>query len=212
MKKDNAKQSILEAIEAAKVPEQALPSLSGNLITYASDLEKFKESALFIGSRVVECRKDEIMASIKEEILPSILKLSGDYDAGKSVLRTVTTLFEFSGLGEDLSEEKALDPHQLQDVDVAILKAEFGVAENGALWFDESQFVHRVLPYICQHLIVLLDKKSIVTHMHEAYERVGSVDYGFSGFIAGPSKTADIEQSLVIGAHGPRSHTVILVE
>jgi L-lactate dehydrogenase complex protein LldG len=47
--------------------------------------------------------------------------------------------------------------------------------------------------------------------MHEAYARIGSATYGFGSFIAGPSKTADIEQSLVLGAHGPASMTVFLL-
>jgi len=48
--------------------------------------------------------------------------------------------------------------------------------------------------------------------MHHAYDRIGDADYGFGLFLAGPSKTADIEQSLVLGAHGSRSMTVFLVE
>jgi L-lactate dehydrogenase complex protein LldG len=47
--------------------------------------------------------------------------------------------------------------------------------------------------------------------MHEAYSKIGEQQYGFGVFIAGPSKTADIEQSLVLGAHGPRSMTVFLL-
>jgi L-lactate dehydrogenase complex protein LldG len=52
--------------------------------------------------------------------------------------------------------------------------------------------------------------------MHAAYERIETMEtavgYGFATFIAGPSKTADIEQSLVLGAHGPRSMTVFLMD
>ncbi len=47
--------------------------------------------------------------------------------------------------------------------------------------------------------------------MQQAYERIGDLDYGFGTFITGPSKTADIEQSLVLGAHGARGLTVFLM-
>jgi L-lactate dehydrogenase complex protein LldG len=47
--------------------------------------------------------------------------------------------------------------------------------------------------------------------MHQAYEQISSADYGFGVFLAGPSKTADIEQSLVLGAHGARGLVVFLV-
>jgi L-lactate dehydrogenase complex protein LldG len=41
----------------------------------------------------------------------------------------------------------------------------------------------------------------IVPTMHEAYRQINIAEEGWGAFIAGPSKTADIEQSLVIGAH-----------
>lgn len=119
------------------------------------------------------------------------------------------------------------DPHDLAPVDVAILRGQFGVAENGSIWLDESDFVrkdsfpvgtpsegggHRVLPFITQHLIIVLDKKKIFNNMHEAYAQLDVTKTGFGLFLAGPSKTADIEQSLVIGAHGARSLVVLLVD
>jgi L-lactate dehydrogenase complex protein LldG len=105
------------------------------------------------------------------------------------------------------------DPHDLASVDVAILRGQFGVAENGSIWLDESDFGgHRVLPFITQHLIIVLDKKRIFNNMHEAYAQLDITKTGFGLFLAGPSKTADIEQSLVIGAHGARSLVVLLVD
>ncbi|PPK85552.1 L-lactate dehydrogenase complex protein LldG [Neolewinella xylanilytica] len=102
------------------------------------------------------------------------------------------------------------DPLQLAGVDLAVLEARIGVAENGAMWVSETESLHRVLPFITQHLVLVLDRKNLVGTMHEAYRRVKIDATGFGVFIAGPSKTADIEQSLVIGAHGPRSLVVCL--
>lgn len=115
------------------------------------------------------------------------------------------------------SAAKGNDPHTLENVDLAILAAHFGVAENGACWVTETQMIERVLPFIAQHLVLVIPRSSIVANMHAAYERIADLEateapYGFSTFIAGPSKTADIEQSLVLGAHGPMSLTVFLLD
>jgi L-lactate dehydrogenase complex protein LldG len=71
---------------------------------------------------------------------------------------------------------------------------------------------HRVLPFITQHLGMLVDEDHIVATMHDAYKKMNNNEYGFGTFIAGPSKTADIEQSLVLGAHGARSMTIFLLK
>jgi L-lactate dehydrogenase complex protein LldG len=106
------------------------------------------------------------------------------------------------------------DPHTLENIDLAILRAHFGVAENGACWITEDRMIERVLPFITQHLVLVLHRDEIVADMHQAYVRIAASgnSYGFATFIAGPSKTADIEQSLVLGAHGPRSLTVFLLD
>ena len=47
--------------------------------------------------------------------------------------------------------------------------------------------------------------------MEEAYKKIDPKTLKYALFISGPSKTADIEQTLVIGAHGAKTTTVFLV-
>ncbi|QCX53907.1 LUD domain-containing protein [Elizabethkingia sp. JS20170427COW] len=119
--------------------------------------------------------------------------------------RIINTLQDAQSLGD-------LDPHSFHDVELVVVKGLVGVAENAAIWFTETEFKNRVLPFITQNLLVVLRAKDIVPLMHEVYERIENTDAGFSIFISGPSKTADIEQSLVIGAHGSRSHHILIWE
>ena len=129
-------------------------------------------------------------------------------DHYKPTDRIISTIPE-SAYYTDFS--KPDDPHQFKDIELAILKPHFAVAENGAVWITEERMVNRVVPFICQHLAMLLETQNILADMHEAYEKIDLMNYDFGTFIAGPSKTADIEQSLVIGAHGARSMTIFLL-
>ena len=104
------------------------------------------------------------------------------------------------------------DPHALETINLAVIEADFAVAENGAVWISDRHVPHRVLPFITQYLAVVVPAAALVTNMHEAFNRLSIGDHGWGAFVAGPSKTADIEQSLVIGAHGARGLTVFLME
>lgn len=101
-------------------------------------------------------------------------------------------------------------PAELNGTDLAIIKGEIGVAENGAVWI-EQKMKHRAVYFITENLVILLPKDKLVNNMHEAYKLVSTGEKGYGCFISGPSKTADIEQALVMGAHGARGVTVILI-
>lgn len=103
------------------------------------------------------------------------------------------------------------DPHDLKDVDLAVIPGNFAVAENGAIWVTDKDLVHRAVAFICQHMVLVVPRQRLVWNMHQAYQQLNIPRPGYGLFIAGPSKTADIEQSLVIGAHGARSLTVFFV-
>ena len=103
------------------------------------------------------------------------------------------------------------DPHALETLELAILDGQFGVAENGAIWLEDTQLGLRALPFATEHLVIVLDKNRLEDTLHQGYEKIAMAHSGFGLFLAGPSKTADIEQSLVIGAQGAKSLRVVLV-
>lgn len=108
-----------------------------------------------------------------------------------------------------VNPDEITDPHQLNGTDLAIIEGEVGVAENGCVWIPQN-VKQKVVYFISEYLIIVLDRKNIVNNMHEAYSRIQFHNKGFGVFISGPSKTADIEQALVVGAHGAKGVTVII--
>ena len=96
--------------------------------------------------------------------------------------------------------------------DLTVARGSLAVAENGAVWVDGRQFAHQSALFLAEHLVLVVERASLVANLHQAYARIDAADLPAYGvFVSGPSKTADIEQTLVIGAQGPRSCRVILV-
>lgn len=159
------------------------------------NLNKFSQTLESIGGRVIQIGKQEDLNDKLKTLFPFAHRIVSSTESLEAYI---------------LHDEENLDLRSLDDVDIAIVKGEFGVAENAAVWVTEADIKLRVLPFIAEHLVVLLDHDHLVPSMHHAYQRIGADEYGFGVFIAGPSKTADIEQSLVLGAHGPRTMTVLM--
>jgi L-lactate dehydrogenase complex protein LldG len=103
------------------------------------------------------------------------------------------------------------DPRALAEVDCALLRAHFGVAENGAVWITDELAPRSPSSSQSTSRSSSMPATSSPTCTRR-YARLGTTLPAFGCFVAGPSKTADIEQALVIGAHGPRSLAVLLVE
>lgn len=190
----SSRDDILRAVRQNKPEAMPLPE-AGALMHLAGDLaDRFAEAIRAVGAEVVERTGGDVDALVAERFPEARHVASSGVDVQAAV-----------PLGD------VDDPHELASLDVLVCRGVFGVAENGAVWLPESHMGHRAAPFLTQHLVIVLDPSEVVADMHAAYARLKVDEEGFGLFVAGPSKTADIEQSLVIGAHGPRSLTVVLV-
>ena len=193
-----SRQSILDRLVSRVVPPVPLPHVdSDRLVQYDDLVEQF--------SRVLQSVGGNVHRVVSAADVADVLAGQATFDAAGRIASLVP-----EAVAGTVDLHAVDDPHHLADLDWSVAQGAFGVAENGAIWVDQTPLPHRVMLFIPQHLALILPAASLVPHMHAAYGRLGTLGRGAGVFISGPSKTADIEQSLVIGAHGCRSLHVFL--
>lgn len=189
----SSRENILNRIRDLKLEPTALPGIphfeSGHDL-----LALFKAASKANHVEVIEATQDEL-----NNTLTPLLQ---DYHHIYSCMDEVPA--------STLSAVDLQSHERMGSLEAVIVKGEMGVAENAAIWIPEANVKERVLTFITLHLFVVLSKENLLGNMHETYAKISDIP-GFGVFVAGPSKTADIEQSLVIGAHGPKKMTVVLV-
>lgn len=190
-----AREIILDAVRRAGVPAASLPPVAGVRDADSGDpVSRFAAAARAAASEVRIVETGEVEAAVRER-----------FPEAASVAAAVPA-WSFECIDARASARA------LAQIDVLVCPGELGVAENGAVWLGEAGMGARAAPFLAQHLVLALHRDAIVPDMHAAYERLDVALEGYGLFVAGPSKTADIEQALVIGAHGPRSLTVLLTD
>lgn len=163
-------------------------------IQYTDKVSQFIEMVQFVGGNVIELQDSENINQKIQELYPD----------ARSIASNIPEI-SIATINPDQIET----PYELNGTDLAIIQGEIGVAENACVWIPQN-VKEKAVYFISENLVILLDKKNIVDNMHEAYRQIELNELGFGVFISGPSKTADIEQALVIGAHGAKGVTVIL--
>ncbi|WP_147677920.1 LutC/YkgG family protein [Algibacter pacificus] len=192
----SSRDHILNRINANKPELLTLPNIDASIFDAGLNvMAEFIKKVEVVGGNVLETTSNDAVISKVETIFPDA-QIKYSTIAGTEAFNTL-----------DLTTIKK--SQDLEDLDILIIESDLAVAENGAVWVSDKQLPLRVLPFITKHLVLVVSKENVVPYMHQAYEKLSDTS-GFGVFIAGPSKTADIEQSLVIGAHGALSLTIFV--
>lgn len=190
------KEEILDRIRAGIGERYDMPSLDDlQAIVYPDPLAAFIASSATAGSKVVDLSDGSDINATIRELFPDAKVIASNLPE----INIAT-----------LNPDTVGSAQELDGTDVGIIRGAFGVAENGCIWIPQAM-KEKAVCFISENLVILLPKSEIVNNMHEAYRRVDPGEYGYGTFISGPSKTADIAQTLVMGAQAARSVTVLLV-
>jgi len=193
-----SRQAILDRLQTRSVDAPDLPTIDERqLVQFEDPIATFIDRLEFVGGQAHRIKEASEARAILEEIEV--------FAAANQICSLVPEIYE-----GNFDAAAIEDPHDLSTLDWVIAPGEFPVAENGAIWIDGTRLPHRVLLFIPQYLAIVVSESKVVHHMHQAYETIGRPPRGFGIFVSGPSKTADIEQSLVLGAHGCRKLQVFL--
>lgn len=188
------KEDLLNKLRRNVVRQFDMPSKPVDGIVYSDVTNQFVEMSKTVGAKVLEVKSSDDLNSVIREAHPNAKIFASS----------------INGIEADLNPDTIASAADLNGTDVGIIQGELGVAENGCVWIPQTM-KERAVCFISEELVILLDKDNIVSNMHEAYKRIQMPHYGYGVFISGPSKTADIEQALVMGAQAARGVTVILI-
>lgn len=191
----SARDAILAAVRESRPPAVARPeplASSTRAPTGLSRVDTFATAATAAGAAVVLAPRDDV-----ERIV------------GGAVGDATSVLSYVAGIASNVSSSG--DPRDLDSLDVLVCESSLGVAENGAVWIATGDTVLRAALFLAARVVIVVREAQLVDDLHEAYERIDVRASVYGAFVAGPSKTADIEQALVVGAHGPKALTLVLV-
>jgi len=112
--------------------------------------------------------------------------------------------------------EYSSDNNSFFKMDIAITSCEYLIARTGSVMVSSKQQAGRRLNVFPPIHIVIAKKSQLVFEIAEAYENImekyKNIVPSMISIITGPSRTADIEKTLILGAHGPKEFIVFLLK
>ncbi len=190
------KEDLFEKLRKNTKEQFDMPDMNIQGITYEDTVTQFVKMTETVGGKVLEARKTDDLNQIIRNLYPEA--------------RVFASNLPFINIAQK-NPDTVSAADELNGTDVGIVQGTVGVAENACVWIPQTM-KEKAVCFISEYLVIVLDRQNIVDNMHQAYSRI-KMDpaYNFGTFISGPSKTADIEQALVMGAQAARGVTVLIL-
>lgn len=216
----SSRETILQSLRNRTGGELAVPECDFSVLvrddwSTAERIERFQEMIESVHGEVHRCTEGtwvDRLAQVLAARRARNLLISKAHKIGQS-LRTAgrDDLPELLIYDEPVENWQA---HLFNEVDASITSTRGGIAETGSLILWPNDDEPRLMSLVPPVHIAVLRASELYTTFHEAMKSQSWA----SGMptnallISGPSKTADIEQTLAYGVHGPKELIVLIIE
>lgn len=127
---------------------------------------------------------------------------------GTAHLRQLGVTEILHSLGVELISPNA-DKHEMATCDLGVTEAEYLLPETGTLVLRSSAGKPRAVSLLPRVHLAIVRPQMLRADLHQVFAE--AKDDHYLVFITGPSRTADIELTVTLGVHGPRSLYVWMV-
>jgi L-lactate dehydrogenase complex protein LldG len=195
-----------ESLEAARVAE--LDTRIAACPGHTRPAQRGEYFTLF--KRRFEARGGTVERISNRDALPAAVEA---YLTGLSLPRRIVLAPSLADLRWPDDIEREVRRAYTDDL-VAVSDCRLAVAETGSLLFTSGPASPTTHNFVPDHQLVLLDANSLVCHLEDAWGYLRTLPAGMPravNLVSGPSRTGDIEQTIQLGAHGPRRVHVLVV-
>ena len=190
----------LATAPAGVIPARGQGDLAARVATFKAEAERAQASVAEVAS--LDDLPAEVARYLRDNNLPASLRIGADATLAAAPWGA-TSIEILHG---------ASDGHDLN----ALSHAFAGVAETGTLALASGADNPTTLNFLPDNHIVVVAREAIAGDYESVFARLREV-FGKGvaprtlNFITGPSRSADIEQTLLLGAHGPRKLHIVIV-
>ena len=204
---DTAPADVDERIK--KAVERITPKKSRELVEqFQKELEnvsgeyhrvKNEKEAATIILKIMKQNGYEKIAVVRDDVCQKI---------SKKVIENDASINRIQALNIPYPERK----NELAGIPIALVKASFSVADIGSLVFPFDDTRTSLPHFLSDCIIVVVSRKNLMANQFELFKKLSPEKTKHMVLVTGPSRTADIEKILILGAHGPRRLVVLMFD
>jgi L-lactate dehydrogenase complex protein LldG len=200
--------SRLRAVEERIRTTPRGPALESRM--FSNEVERLSFFMDKVVASAAEVRRLADLSAVPEAVALHLTKLGYDQSVRLSDPRFLDLAWGVHGVEAQQGIERS-------GYTASVSFADLGIAETGTLVLTSSASNPTTLNFLPELHVIVVAQQDIVSIYEEAWDRLRST-YGSGvmprtvNWVTGPSRSADIEQTLILGAHGPRAVLVLIVD